>query len=70
MKGVHVFIDSACNMQYASYYVFALLKIFNSYKVHFSSSRFKDLRHDENTFCLPFIVKECEARGGMKRAIV
>lgn len=64
MKKSSIIIDPGCNILYASYYIYGLFEIFNPLNIHFSSEPFKGLVHDQNTFCLPFVVKQC---GGVTR---
>ena len=67
MKHFSVIIDPCSNILYASYYIYGLLRYFGQSAIHFSSAPFVGLRHDKDTFCLPFVIRQ---NGGGKCATV
>ena len=58
MKHFSVIIDPCSNILYASYYIYGLLRYFGQSAIHFSSAPFVGLRHDKDTFCLPFVIRQ------------
>jgi glycosyltransferase involved in cell wall biosynthesis len=51
-----VYIDSACDILYSSFYIEGIRKIFKRRSIEFSSKYFTEFRHNNNFFC--FVVEE------------
>ncbi len=51
-----VFIDSSCDIQYSSFYIYGLYRVYGRKNVKFSSKYFKDFKHNNHFFA--FIIKE------------
>jgi glycosyltransferase involved in cell wall biosynthesis len=54
MKKYVVYVDSACDILYSSYYIHGLMKIFG--KVKFSNKYFSDFKHNNKYF--PVVIKD------------
>lgn len=51
-----VYIDAACNINYASFYIRGLREIYGVHNVRFTGKYFKQLKYDTDTHILAFVI--------------
>lgn len=57
-KSTKVIVDPACNVNYASFYIEGLIRIFGRHNIKWRSKPFKTLHYNLDCHCLAFIVED------------